>query len=52
MDTQKIVAAITEKTKAIIPVHLFGQCADMGPIMAIAQEHGLRVIEDCAQWIR
>ena len=51
MDTQKITAAITEKTKAIIPVHLFGQCADMGPIMAIANEHGLRVIEDCAQSI-
>ena len=51
MDTKRIAAAITEKTKAIIPVHLFGQCADMGPIMAIAAEHGLRVIEDCAQSI-
>lgn len=51
MDTQKVVAAITAKTKAIIPVHLFGQCADMDPLMAIAQEHGLRVIEDCAQSI-
>ena len=51
LDTQKIVAAITKKTKAIIPVHLFGQCADMSPIMAIAAEHGLRVIEDCAQSI-
>ena len=51
MNTKKIVAAITEKTKAIIPVHLFGQCADMDPIMAIANEHGLRVIEDCAQSI-
>ena len=51
MDTKKIVPLITEKTKAIIPVHLFGQCADMGPIMAIAAEHGLRVIEDCAQSI-
>lgn len=51
LDTKKIVAAITEKTKAIIPVHLFGQCADMTPIMAIAAEHGLRVIEDCAQSI-
>ena len=51
MDTKKIAHAITEKTKAIIPVHLFGQCADMEPIMAIASEHGLRVIEDCAQSI-
>ena len=51
MDSKKIVAAITEQTKAIIPVHLFGQCAEMDPIMAIANEHGLRVIEDCAQSI-
>lgn len=49
--TNKLVAAITKKTKAIIPVHLFGQCAQMEPIMAIAAEHGLRVIEDCAQSI-
>ncbi len=42
---------ITEKTKAIIPVHLFGQCADMDAIMEIAKEHSLRVIEDCAQSI-
>ena len=51
MDTQKITAAITEKTKAIIPVHLFGQCSEMEPILSIAAEHGLRVIEDCAQSI-
>jgi len=51
MDTQQITAAITEKTKAIIPVHLFGQCSEMGPILSIAAEHGLRVIEDCAQSI-
>ena len=40
---------ITNKTKAIIPVHLYGCPADMDPIMAIAQKHNLKVIEDCAQ---
>ena len=40
---------ITEKTKVIMPVHLYGQCADMDAILAIAQKHNLYVIEDCAQ---
>lgn len=44
-----IEAAITEKTKAIMPVHLYGQACDMDPIMAIAGKHGLKVVEDCAQ---
>lgn len=44
-----IRAAITEKTKAILPVHLYGQLADMSEIMAIADEHGLLVLEDSAQ---
>ena len=46
-----IEKAITPKTKAIVPVHLFGQVADMAPIMAIAEKHGLFVIEDNAQAI-
>jgi len=49
LDPTKIEAAITEKTRAIMPVHLYGQPADMDPIMAIARKHGLRVIEDAAQ---
>lgn len=49
MNPELIKAAITQKTKAIIPVHLFGQTADMDPIMAIAREHGLYVIEDACQ---
>ncbi len=49
IDASKIAAAITTKTKAIMPVHLFGQMADMDTIMAIAKQHGLYVIEDAAQ---
>ena len=49
IDPAKIEAAITPKTRAIIPVHIFGHPADMPAIMAIAQKHHLRVIEDCAQ---
>ena len=49
MDPKKIEAAITPRTKAIVPVHLFGQMADMDPILAIAKKHGLRVVEDSAQ---
>ena len=44
-----IEVAVTGKTKAIMPVHLYGQACDMDPIMALAKKHGLRVIEDCAQ---
>ncbi|MGZ8248109.1 DegT/DnrJ/EryC1/StrS family aminotransferase [Methylomagnum sp.] len=49
MDPKRIEAAITTKTKAIIPVHLYGQMADMDPIMAIARKHHLVVVEDAAQ---
>jgi UDP-2-acetamido-2-deoxy-ribo-hexuluronate aminotransferase len=49
LDPAKVEAAITPKTKAIMPVSLFGQCADMDSINAIANRHGLPVIEDAAQ---
>jgi dTDP-4-amino-4,6-dideoxygalactose transaminase len=49
IDVSKIEAAITPKTKAILPVHLYGQCADMDRICAIAKKHGLVVIEDACQ---
>lgn len=49
IDPALIEAAITEKTKAVMPVHLYGQACDMDPIMEIAGKHGLRVVEDCAQ---
>jgi dTDP-4-amino-4,6-dideoxygalactose transaminase len=51
MDAEKIEAAITPRTKAIIPVHLYGQMVDMRRIKAIADRHGLRVIEDAAHCI-
>lgn len=44
-----IEAAITEKTKVIMPVHLYGQACDMDPIMKVAKKYGLKVVEDCAQ---
>jgi dTDP-4-amino-4,6-dideoxygalactose transaminase len=49
IDPEKIEAAITPKTKAIMPVHLYGTCADMDPILEIARRHNLIVIEDAAQ---
>ena len=51
IDIDAIKKAITPKTKAIVPVHLFGQCANMEAIMQIAKEHNLYVIEDNAQAI-
>ncbi|MBO4910920.1 MAG: DegT/DnrJ/EryC1/StrS family aminotransferase [Lachnospiraceae bacterium] len=49
IDPNRIEEAITDKTKAIMPVHLYGQPCDMDPIMDIAKRHNLYVIEDCAQ---
>jgi dTDP-4-amino-4,6-dideoxygalactose transaminase len=49
LDPALIEKAITKKTKAIMPVHLFGQCADMDPIMEVAGKHGLPVVEDACQ---
>lgn len=51
IDVNQVEAKITEKTKAIVPVHLYGQCADMGPLLEIAKRHKLFVIEDTAQAI-
>lgn len=49
LDADKLEKAITSKTKAIIPVHLFGQPCDIDKIIEIAKKHNLRIIEDCAQ---
>jgi dTDP-4-amino-4,6-dideoxygalactose transaminase len=49
IDASQIEKKITKRTKAIMPVHLYGQPADMDEIMAVAKKHGLTVIEDCAQ---
>jgi dTDP-4-amino-4,6-dideoxygalactose transaminase len=51
IDASKLEAAVTPRTKAIIPVHLYGQMADMDAVMAVAERHGLVVIEDAAQAI-
>lgn len=51
IDSESVRRAITPKTRAIVPVHLFGQCANMDAIMEIAREHGLYVVEDACQAI-
>lgn len=49
IDTDLVEAAITPRTKALLPVHLYGQSVDMAPLKAIAAKHGLKILEDCAQ---
>jgi dTDP-4-amino-4,6-dideoxygalactose transaminase len=49
LDPEHAARAVTVRTRAIVPVHLYGQPADMDGVLALAQAHGLRVIEDCAQ---
>jgi dTDP-4-amino-4,6-dideoxygalactose transaminase len=51
MDIAQLEAAVTPRTKAILPVHIFGQCVDMDPLLEIAERHGLIVIEDACQAI-
>ena len=51
LDVSRVEAAITPRTKAILPVHIFGQCVDMDPLLEIAKRHGLLVIEDACQAI-
>ncbi|MBU7600848.1 DegT/DnrJ/EryC1/StrS family aminotransferase [Streptomyces sp. P38-E01] len=49
MDTDQLEAAITDRTRCILPVHLYGQCVNMSAVKEIADRHGLAVLEDCAQ---
>jgi dTDP-4-amino-4,6-dideoxygalactose transaminase len=49
MDPACLQAAVTERTRAIVPVHLYGRCVEMAPVLRVARNHGLRVIEDAAQ---
>ena len=49
LDAEQVEAAVTERAKAVVPVHLYGQPADMDRVMAVAEQHGLAVIEDAAQ---
>lgn len=51
IDASQIEKKVTKKTKAILPVHLFGQACDLDAVMAVSKRHGLKVIEDCAQAI-
>lgn len=49
MDVDQLEAAVTPRTRCVLPVHLFGQCVQMETVRAVAERHGLRILEDCAQ---
>jgi dTDP-4-amino-4,6-dideoxygalactose transaminase len=49
IDPERVAAAVGPRTRAIVPVHLYGRCAEMDALLSIAAEHGLKVVEDCAQ---
>jgi aminotransferase EvaB len=49
MDVEQVASAVTSRTRCLLPVHLYGQCVDMAPLQAIAEQHGLPILEDCAQ---
>jgi len=49
LDAGQVERALTERTKVVVPVHLFGQCADMGPIIELSEKHGFSIVEDAAQ---
>ncbi|MFI6846286.1 DegT/DnrJ/EryC1/StrS family aminotransferase [Kitasatospora sp. NBC_00085] len=49
MDTGQVAAAITGRTRALLPVHLYGQCVDLAPLEELAAAHDLKLVEDCAQ---
>jgi aminotransferase EvaB len=49
MDTSQVAAAITGRTRCLLPVHLYGQCVNMAPLKELAATHGLSILEDCAQ---
>jgi aminotransferase EvaB len=49
MDVDQVAAAITDRTRCLLPVHLYGQCVDMAPLEALAAKHNLPILEDCAQ---
>jgi aminotransferase EvaB len=49
MNVDLVEAAVTPRTKALLPVHLYGQCVDMRPLRRLAEQHGLAIVEDCAQ---
>lgn len=49
MDVDQVAAAITDRTRCLLPVHLYGQCVDMAPLQALAAAHGIPILEDCAQ---